>query len=316
MNQTDASDDFDVPDEDERQTVSRRLFTYSTKAIVTASGVDRIFVSHSDFKAALEGCDRVFQLGRELSVQQGLVLAGPTGAGKTALIRYFRRSVPPSTLFETGLGALAVRLPAKPNVGHLVSALLRQLRYPFPSVSAHTLSQKRDVLIEALRKKGTRLIFVDEAHHLRSQTKMRTRSVDSISVTDCLRELMDDVPLALVLSGSLDLLALVDIDDHLDNRVSARFQLKDFELGSRWLGLMKAFFKQSQAFDLAILNDKAEADRLHKATAGSLRQFKRLLTEAVLVAVDEHCAAVSAEHLSTAFMRVAGGMGRVGNPYA
>lgn len=310
------SDDLDPPDEQERQIISRRLFTYSRQALLAAAAIDRIFVNHPDFKLALEGCDRILQLSRELSVPQGLVIAGPTGSGKTALIRYYRRSLPASNLFERGMGALAVRLPARPNVGQLVSSMLAQVDHPFPSVSAHTLSLKRSVLIDALRKKGTRLLFVDESHHLRHQTRLRTRVEDGSTVTDCLREVMDEVPLGVVLTGSDELLSLGEIDRHLESRVSGRFQLKDFELGPRWLGFVRAFCRQSEAFNLSHFTDKTEAERLHKATGGSLRELKRLVTEAVLVAVDAHCAALDAEHLKTAFNRVVGAFGRVGNPYA
>lgn len=313
---TSASDDFDMPDEEERRVISRRLFTYSAKALALASAVDKVFVNHPHFKASLEGLDRVFQLSRELSVQQGLAIIGPTGAGKTALIRYFRNSLPKSSLFEVGLGALAVRIPKKPNVGHLVGALLRQLRYPFPQVNANTLSIKRTVLVEALRQKGTRLLFVDEAHHLRSQCRMRSRHEDGTTVTDCLRELMDEVPVGLALCGAMELEDLVSIDEHLNSRVSARFKLLPFENGALWHGFIRTFKKQCTVFNLEVLDDRHEAARLHTATGGNLREFKRLITEAVLVATDAGAPAIALGHLAVAFDRVHGGANHVANPYA
>jgi len=312
----DNEGDVDWPDEEERQTITRRLFTYTPHALAAAIPVDRIMVSHPGFKEILSSCDRVFQLSREFSTQQGVVVSGPTGSGKTALIRYFRSSLPSSNLFEVGHGALAVRLSKRPTVGQLVGSLLRQIRYPFPNVNAHTLGVKRNVLIDALKQKGTRLLFVDEAHHLLLQTRMRIRTEDGNHVTDCLRELMDEVPLGLALFGGEDLADLTGVDLHLASRISARHLLQSFEAGSMWHGFVRAFARQSKGFNLDLLAEKAEAARVQKATGGNLRAFKRLVTEAVLIAADDGVTRIGIEHLRTAFDRVYGKHASLGNPYA
>ena len=309
-------DDFDVPDEDERRVRERRLFTYSMQALKIAASVDRVCIVHPDFKASLAGCDRVFQLSRELSQQQAIVLAGSTGVGKTALIRYFRASLPRSSLFEQGFGAIAIRLPSKPTVGHVVGAALRQLRHPFPQVTGHTLAIKRDIVIESLRQRGTRLLFIDEAHYLREQAKMRSRAIDGTSVTDCLRELVDEVPLGLCLAGTSDLLQLHETDRHLDNRISARFQLRDFSEGSMWKAFLSAFRKHCTHVDLSIIESAEHVGKLHTASAGNLRVFKRLITEAVLVSAEANAIAITDEHFARAFDRVSGDVKRIGNPYA
>jgi hypothetical protein len=307
-------DDFDFPDEDDRKTAARRLFTYSTQAIAAGGAADRVLVNHPDFKESLKACDRVFQLGRELAIQQGMVVVGPPGVGKSALIRYFRSSLPRSSLYEEGVGVLAVRLRAHPTAGQLIGALLRQVKYPFPQVSTHTLAIKRDVLLEALKHKGVRLLFIDEGHHLKSQTKVRNRNSDGSTVTDVLTEFMDEVPIAVAIAGTDTLLDLGDIDPHLESRITARFQLRNFSCGAHWYGFLRSFRRHCK-FDLPVLEDKAEADRLHKATGGNMRAFKRLITEAVLVAFDEHHPTVATEHLKVAYARVNGDVLRAGGTY-
>ncbi len=309
-------DDFDMPDEEERRVRERRQFTYSMRALKVAAGVDRACILHPEFKASLAGCDRVFQLCRELSQPQVMLIAGSTGVGKTALIRYFRAALPKSDLFEQGFGAIAIRLPSKPNVGHLIGAMLRQLRHPFPQVTGHTLAIKREVLMEALRQRGTRLLFLDEAHHLRDQSKVRTRAFDGTNVTDCLRELVDDVPLGLCLSGTPDLLQLQDVDAHLDSRVSARFQLTDFSDGAMWKGFLSTFKKHCGDIDLGIIESPDHVRKLHVATRGNLRHFKRLVTEAVLICVDSKADELADSHFAMAFDRISGDVKRIGNPYA
>jgi hypothetical protein len=309
-----TDDDFDFPDEDDRRTAARRMFTYSTQAIVAGSATDKVLVNHPDFKSSLQACDRVFQLGRELGLQQGVVVVGPPGVGKTALIRYFRNSLPSSSMYEEGAGAIVIRLRARPTVGYLIGSMLRQMKYPFPQVNQHTLAIKRDVLLEALRQKGARLLLIDEGHHLKSQTKIRNRTSDGSTVTDLINELMDEVPMGLHLTGTEGLLDLGEIDPHLESRVTARFQLRDFACGAHWYGFLRAF-KRHCNFDLSLIETKEEGDRLHKATGGNLRAFKRLITEAVLVAYDEHRAAVTHDDLKLAFARVNGDAHRAGGLY-
>jgi hypothetical protein len=110
------------------------------------------------------------------------------------------------------------------------------------------------------------------------------------------------------------------IDSHLSDRVAGRHELRYFPSnGVDWLGLLKAFAKECQGFfDMSFImsRDGEEAKRLHDATIGNLRRLKRLLTEAVLVAVDAGRRSLDAGVMSTAFTAVHGVHGNFANPYA
>ncbi|MFA6262463.1 MAG: TniB family NTP-binding protein [Bacteroidia bacterium] len=313
---SETSDEDDWPDEEERQFKARRLFTYSVEALRVGTAVDRVMVNHPSFKSVLAGCDRVFQLSRELSMQQGVAVSGVSGTGKTALIKHYRQSLPKSDLFEVGQGALALRLVKRPTVGHLIGGLLKQLRYPFPHVNAKTLGMKHDVVVDALRQNGTRILFLDEAQHLLTQTRMRGQLDDGSNVTDCLNALMDEVPVGLALFGSEELHKIEDVDRHLASRISAHLALQPFQAGAVWSSFVKAFVRQCQQFDLAFLLSSPEQARLQKVTGGNLRDFKRLVTEAVLICVDEGVIHMGVEHFRVAFDRVYGTHTSTSNPYA
>ncbi|MNR41914.1 hypothetical protein D3C85_1603660 [compost metagenome] len=83
-----------------------------------------------------------------------------------------------------------------------------------------------------------------------------------------------------------------------------------------WHGFVRAFARQSKGIDLSVLVEKDEAVRMQKATAGNLRAFKRLVTEAVLIAADAGVTQIGTDHLRTAFDRVYGKHASLGNPYA
>jgi energy-coupling factor transporter ATP-binding protein EcfA2 len=313
---TQSRDETAFDDEEERCTYRRRLFTYSADALRRGLALERIYVNHTDFQAVLQSLDRVYQLAVDSSMPHGVIVVGPTGTGKSSVFRYFRDAMPPSTEFELATGALTVRLQERPNVGRLVSALLRQLRYPFTEVSKQTVSLKKDLLIDALRQKGTRAILLDEAHHMCHGRRFKGDLHEGSEITEFLRELMDEVRVALVLAGTSTLDRLPLVDAHLASRLVARIELHNFEVLPRFMGFAKAFITQCASFDCAGLLQPDMATLWHKATAGNPRSFKRLLVETVLVSIEAKASGVERRHCAVAFERVRGRDSLAANPFA
>ena len=309
-----VDDDLRGIEEEDRQTRQRRVFAYSAAALTAAEAVEAIYVAHEEFRVALESLDRIFNLARRLKTPQGALIEGPTGSGKSTLIDFFLRTIQPDSLFETGAGAITVRLQHRPTPGSTVSALLAAIKYPFPNVAANTVYQKRNLLIEALLQKGTRQIMIDEAQNLATQLKARGPAGDSSTAADILCHLMDSAGVGLVLCAR-DQLDLQRVDPALASRVSVRLRFHDLPTGAGWTAFVEAYCRQSQGVSLDFLKDKAQIALLHQATGGNLRAFKRLVTEAVLVAVDEAQGVLSPEVLLRAFTRVSGKSNPRANPY-
>lgn len=306
---------FDELDTETVRIQTRRISSYSKKALRAGLAVDAIYVHHPDFRNAVKSMDRMFQLAREVMMAHGMMLIAPTGAGKSAVFRYFRDSLPRSTLFAPGLGAIGIRAIRKPTVGQIVTAMLRAYRYPFASGSGNQLYIKRHLVFDAIRQKGTRLLFIDEAHHLISPGRSRLSDGET-SATEFLRELMDETHIALVLAGSQELDELSNLDAHLMSRVSVREKLSNFSADQDWLGLIKGFVKQCDSYDLTPLMEQSEAKLLHRATGGNLRSLKRLITEIVLLGIDRNQDTLNREILRDAFNLVFGSSAQVTNVYA
>ncbi|WP_411878565.1 TniB family NTP-binding protein [Polaromonas sp. YR568] len=301
-------------DMEEQGISERRVHTYSEHALKMGLPIDRLFVNHPGFADALSGLDRVFQLATEVDMPHGLKLSGPPGSGKTSLLRYFQRSLPPSSLFSQGLGAVYVRVPKRPNMGYLVGALLRQYGYPVRRSSPDALEARINVLLEAIRQKGTRMIMFDEAHNLASLLNKPAMGGQGTSTTDFIRMLMDEARVGVVLAGS-NLEDIRQLDDALQSRVVGEFQLVDFPYDKYWLGLLKRFVIQCDWFNLQILMARDIGLKLHECTCGNLRALKRLITEAVLVAAHKGAEAVEIGHLKLAYTMVYGGAAQKGNPF-
>jgi hypothetical protein len=311
----DQSTQLDAPDEFAVALQSRRLATYSVEALRMAKAVDKVFVMTPNAVHCLKAMDRLFQLGSEFEMQQGMRLIGPPGVGKTKLFSYFRASLPSSALFAAGHGAIGIRVHQKPRTGHILQALFNSIRYPFSGGSGKQLYMRRHILFDALKNCRTRLLWVDEAHHLLHSRGSINKNDAETDATELLHELIDECPISLVLSGSKKLDDIENEAPHLASRVTIREEIGYFSADPIWIGFVRAFVKQSPSFDLQFMSDPQVCMRLHHATNGSLRDFKRLVTESVLVAADRGQKTLDQAALSSAFQLIFGASAMRSNPF-
>lgn len=312
----DQSMSLSDPDPDDVAMLNRRIETYSVEAIRVGSQVDKTYVQYPDFVRVVQVMDRLFQLGTELDMPQGAFIEGPTGVGKTSLFRYFQETVPQSTLFSPGLGVIGMRVPHRPKTGHFVSGLLRAIRYPFATGPTLQLYQRRPIVVEGLRAAGTRLIFLDEAQHLMNQVRGTSLHDWECESTEFLRQVMDEGRISMVLAGSSGMDKLEKISEALSSRLPVRERLKNFDHDINWVGFVRAFAKQCKPFDLTFLCEPSITTRLHFASGGNIRNFKRFVTEAVLLAVDTGVLKLNSDLLARAFQITFGRATTRSNPFA
>lgn len=301
---------------EEHADLARRIATYSKTALQVGLKIDRIVAKHTAFDQALGALDRIFQIAPEVNMAHGAILVGGSGCGKKEVARYFEKTLPRSTLFSPGLGCVRVGLTA-PSTGQLVGRLLRRYSYPFASGSESQLLNRRDILLDLVRAKGTRLIILENAQnliyqgaHTRKQMCFNTAAISFIC------ELMDEARVGIVLSGHTVLDRLLDLSNDLGSRVAVRLELKQFDANADWRGVVRAFAKSCNWFDLSFIDTDVQAKKLHDATKGCMRDLKRLITEVVLVAAHEGAECVGEQHMQKAFDAAYGFATLRTNPYA
>lgn len=312
---------FDVMDpgddwsEEERQIRARRMAMYSVKAVAAAREVTRKYVLFPELKAVLAAFDRVYQLSRDLSLPQGVLVTGPPGSSKTSVADYFAKSLPPTPDVVDGFGTAYLRMRPGITAGLVVSQVLNAVRHPFTHVRHDRVSTMRDIACEALQHKGTRILFVDEAQCLGLRGRGRVSDDRDTSACNMLREFMDRARVGLVLLADQRLQELEQVDRALADRVSVRMSLAHFGDGPIWAMFLAELARGVKAVSLALLSEARMRAATHTATGGCRRAAMRLITEAVLIAVDADAGEVSAEHFRLAFQRTSGPGHMVPNPY-
>lgn len=306
--------DIDPIEADEASTRERRLKQYSLKALELAARVEQIYVMFPAFASCLAACDRAFQLSRTLNTPQGILITGEPGTSKTTLAKYFSQSLPQSELFAKGLGALMIRMRSTPSPLQFISTLLQTLRYPIVSVRRNNMHTMRDLAFESLRQRGTRLLFIDQAHNLSHRAGHRSTLIET-NMSDLLTELMDQTGVSLCLLADSRFEGLESIDRALADRVTIRETMSHFSNDELWQAFLTAFGRQSKALDMSCLMRREIQDQTHLATSGNRRKFRRLIVEASLLCADEDKLSIDAGHLKRAFERVSGTGTGAPNPY-
>jgi hypothetical protein len=305
----------DPVEEEEKEILARRLREYGSAALAAGSSVEHVHVKFTEFKESLDACDRIFQLATAFETPHGMILTGPPGSSKTTLADYFIKSLPPSDLFEPGFGAIMFRLRTAPSQGHVVSGLLRALKYPLANVRRGRVFAMRDVAFEALRQRGTRLVFVDQAHCLSTQSRSRHADVLESGASDTLREMMEETKVGLVLLADASFRGLNHVDKALDDRVTVKMSMSHFEKGEVWEAFLVGFRKMVKCVNLGFINTERGSSLTMSATEGNRRTFRRLIVETVMVTVEDGLTVVAEEHFKRAFDLINGRASTRSNPY-
>lgn len=258
-------------------------------------------IPHRRFR---EGMCRLAELHHGRRAYQaggGLLLIGPSGAGKSTLIEHYESLYPRVHEAEgTRIPVLRVSVPSSPSAKSLAEAILVALKDP----KAHrgTASEKTERIEALLVRCGVELILLDEFQHL-IYTPALTGFRD---VTDWLKRLISNTNVGIVACGLPEAALVVESNEQLARRFSARIQLTPFALDDEddfreFRGLLRSL---QELLPLPVETPLFEANlarRMHVACYGLLDYLGKVLEGAVSAAVAAHLTHIDLLALAAGF---------------
>lgn len=146
-----------------------------------------------------------------------LLLFGPTGMGKTKILKKFIRDHAPTFNTQTGISGrpvVAMQMPPEPDEKALYLQLLNALNAP--TRYGHTVHQLRQIVRDLLGYTSTRMLVIDEVHSLLASSYRQQRIL-----LNTLRFLANDLQLVLVCAGTADAKRAMLTDQQLADRFEA-----------------------------------------------------------------------------------------------
>ena len=272
-------------------------------AVDAGRKIERLIISHSSFVVAKNQLVRLADLAHQLRDPGGLVLAGESGTGKDSLIDAMKLLMPSSNLLDSVHRRLViVNTDAAPSVGDFTAKMLIQLGYSFAKFGKADNSERRDILVEALIACRVRLMLLNEFQHVIEGNRNKLGH----ALADWFKRLYDDTRIPMVFLGTPVVLRVLDINEQFASRFSGIYRLNPLENSPEFLGILKAFDVAVPELAPAGLATSRFSKRIHKATGGVMRPLKRLIKEAVMLAVTESESKVALRHFREAYQRIHG----------
>lgn len=288
------------------------MMLYNDDAIRVGRAIAHSIVPYSSFTAVVRQICNAVEVGNGTTIFAGVRVAAPSGTGKTLLIKYLKDNLMRSPMFNSELSVIQASLKENPTVSQVQNELLANFNYGLDGAARRANNNEINlILVKAIEQHRVRLIALDEFQHvfLTGGTKVAT------TVIDWLKRLMNLTGVPVILMGTEMMDRLDTVDPQLTSRIPTVVKLSPFLLNTEWVGFLQALSESISAIDLSSIHRDFAAD-LFRATKGSPRPLKAILTQAAMVAVNQGLSTITKEVLADAYRLQYGPSSDGGNPFA
>jgi hypothetical protein len=223
-----------------------------------------------------------------------LLIYGPTGIGKTKVIRKFLRDHP--AVFDratggTSIPVVAFQMPPQPDQYDFWDELYRALGAP-ASVS-QTVMKTRNLCRGLLETAGTRMLIVDEVHSMLAGTAR-----DQRVFLNTLRFIANDIRIPLVCAGTDEArLALLT-----DSQLAERFDALELPRWTNDKDFRRLLVSISGTLPLrkdSLLDSEACREVILRRTDGITTRIFRLIESAAIQAISDGTECITEESLAS-----------------
>ena len=229
---------------------------------------------------------------------KGLVIQGPSGVGKSSLVREYIRNETVGNP-DRIRSVLVVEMPSSPSKKNLATAVLVAMKDPFATARGNSAEHKFTRIVTLLKNQGTAMIIMDEAQHLVDYKK-----VGAYEAADWIKSLMNETDITVVLVGLKRTEGLLWANEQLRRRFSASINYGRYEFtGETWkqfASLLKAIQGLLPVQSISFLS-KDMLQRFHLASFGLIDYLIKILDRAVWLVQHNGTEGIDLDVLSQAF---------------
>ena len=170
---------------------------------------------------------------RRTGTSKGLVIQGPSGVGKSTLVKEYVRELESVKKTEAGhRSVLIVEIPSSPTKKNLATAMLTAMKDPYADSRTHSAETKFSRIILLLRSLAVEVVVLDEAQHLVDYKRNA-----AYEAADWIKSLMNETGITFVLVGLKRTEGLLWANEQLRRRFSATVDYNRFTLTEAcWAG--------------------------------------------------------------------------------
>lgn len=231
-----------------------------------------------------------------------LAIIGQTGTGKTTLLtKFVNRSPRTEHADHTEVPVLYVEVPARCTIKRLSGLMLRTLGSPFWNRGDE--EDRTHQLLTLLEGCGVHLIILDEINHLADRGAAKTH----YEVGDWIKQLSRASGKPVVLAGTPSASILWETNEQLADRYEVvNLEPLSMEQHRRdeLRKVVETFQDLLHGLKVVDLTDEKYLKAIVFASAGRLRDIRRLLVRSVEIAQKEQCLTITRSTLAQAFLEV------------
>lgn len=190
------------------------------------SQLDKVIIRHPSWSKALTGIQECIERSAVYREPVGCFLLAEGGGGKTTVWHALSSAMPSTTKVEGGfektiIPAFYAEIPSPATIKSVAASLLAKLHDPNPlsGTTAHMTAR----LIRLLGECETRLVFLDEFHHLFDIRKKTTQV--NIQVCNWIKSLVNATKVTFCLAGLPQFAPILSCDTQLIRRFPMQYEI-------------------------------------------------------------------------------------------
>lgn len=258
------------------------------------------FIHSPQAVRALTRLGEVHGDSRRTGASNGLLIQGPSGVGKSTLVKEYIRSLEESgSLDPKKRTVLFVEMPSSPTKKNLAAAMLAELKDPFAEARGHSAEVKFARVVLLLKSLGVEMVVFDEAQHL-----VDYRRNGAYEAADWIKSLMNETNITFVLIGLKRTEGLLLANEQLRRRFSATVDYDRFTLTAK-TSLQFVMLLGAIAGELPVqtisFTEPTMIKRFHQASCGLIDYLIKIVDRAVWLVQVRSLAGIELPVLAEAF---------------